>query len=233
MKAMAGRILGVCADKSCHIADWRELPSRDDLKQYATLDAYLHLRLHKEITRRLALGAGNGDLRQFTNGQKVKLMCRNQCCALGKMEFVGGSGGENTSWGNLSIGRGKCLASVEKVTMNSVGPVFSFKGTPENNKPSWDHTKTYLKDAFEKHKSASGCAVIAWPTNRVQVQLETILEFMRVQETDEVVVDPPTGGRAEETVAVDDTTEEEMPSYSRELEDLLEEEDDGSIPRSR
>lgn len=234
MKAMVGRILGMYVDKSCQIADWREMSSRNDLKHYAALDAYLHLRLYHEITRRLSLGEGSGNVSQFTAGQKVKLMYRNRCCALGKLQFVGGRGGENRSWGSLTIGRGKSLVEIEKVTMNSVRPVFSFKATPEDNKPGWDHSKTYLRDVFQLHKTPSGSALIAWPTNRVQVQLESIAEHaVTLGETNAPPRLPDAPPREEEQEESQEDNVDEMSSYLRELDDLLADVDDGDLPRSR
>lgn len=106
---------------------------------------------------------------KFTAGQKVKLVRRNRCCAIGKVQFVGGRDGKYRSLGALTIVRGNRLIAIEKVTISSVRPEFSFKATTEDNKPAWDHTKTYLNNVFELHKALTGSALIAWPTNRVHL----------------------------------------------------------------
>jgi hypothetical protein len=60
-------------------------------------------------------------------GSKVKLMYRNQACALGVLEFVGGDEGKHRGWGQDKIGRGRTLIRIERVTMNSVRPTYSYK----------------------------------------------------------------------------------------------------------
>ena len=113
----------------------------------------------------------------FTHGQKVKLTYRGKACAVGWLQFVGGTHGEMRKYGQTTIGKGKSLVMVQEVTVASVRPAFPFKATPEHPKQSYDHTKVTLRKAFDLHKTNEG-ALIAWPTERIQVQLESIVPHL-------------------------------------------------------
>lgn len=180
LKSMCKRVLNLYVDKEHQRSDWREMKDNKDLQKYAALDCYLHLSLFQELTNSIALGRSRGDLpitRQYTLGQRVKLTHRKKTVALGTLQFVGGVGGEARSWGTLTVGRNKSLVMVDSVTSCSHRPAFPFKKTPEDSMDSWDNQELTLKEAYDKHKVGSGF-LIAWPTDRVQVQLESVVHHM-------------------------------------------------------
>ena len=179
MQKMCDRILNLYVDKFGQNADWRQMKDSPELQQYAALDTYLHLLLHNKLTNLIAEGRRNGSLPidNFTHGQKVKLTYRNKACAVGWLQFVGGTHGEMRKHGQTTIGKGKSLVMVQEVTVASVRPAFPFKATPEHPKQSYDHTKVTLRKAFDLHKTNEG-ALIAWPTERIQVQLESIVPHL-------------------------------------------------------
>ena len=91
------------------------------------------------------------DTGELIVGSKVKVMYRNQACALDVLEFVGGDEGKHPSWGQDKIGHGRTLVRIERVTMNSVRPTYSYKPDAVETAAGakgWTNNKVLLADLF-------------------------------------------------------------------------------------
>ena len=187
MQKLCSRLLSLYVDKFGQNSDWRTMKDCADLKEYAALDPYLHLQLYSTLKLLISDARSTGQLpiTSLTQGRNVQLTYRNHVCATGELEFVGGTDGEIQKWGQLTIGRNKSLVRVKQVIMSSVRPAFSYQLTAEEISAGiqgWNHTIAFLKEVFEQRQTLDGL-LVAWPTNRVRVQLESIEEELLSSDT--------------------------------------------------
>lgn len=171
MAALAERHANLFVDKSNQLSDWTMLSESEELQHYAALDPHLHLLLYNSMKREVDSKEKRADI---SVGKKVSLLWHGKDCAVGTLIFVGGeSGGEIRRWGNMTIGTKKSLVKIERVLMSSVSPVYSFKPSIEQARnegmASYDHSKMTLMEVF--NIQPTNCTV-AWPTERIRLQLE-------------------------------------------------------------
>jgi hypothetical protein len=62
------------------------------------------------------------------DGDEVQFCCRNRACATVELKFVG-QAGRQTNWGKLTVGKGKSLVRLIKVTVPAVKVPFAFDGS--------------------------------------------------------------------------------------------------------
>ena len=60
MQKLCHRHLDLYVDKFGQNADWRQMQHCDDLKQYAALDPYLHLKLYECLSKLIDAGQATG-----------------------------------------------------------------------------------------------------------------------------------------------------------------------------
>ena len=72
-----------------------------ELKQYAALDAYLHMRLFSALTK--LIRGEDVPVTKYTSGVRVQVLYRKRVIAIGTLEFVGATGGEVRKWGKTTV----------------------------------------------------------------------------------------------------------------------------------
>ena len=122
MSKLVPRYLKMQVDKTNQLADWTLMSKSPELKRYAALDAYLHLKLFSVLTK--LISDENAHITEYTPDARVQLMYRKKVIAIGTLEFVGGTGGEVRKWGRTTVGKNTSLVRVEKVTVASAKPHF-------------------------------------------------------------------------------------------------------------
>lgn len=103
-----------------------------------------------------------------TIGNVVTLKYNGSICTTGILKFVGGTG-LTMKWGNLTIGKGKSLVQIQKVTMPGVKPRFSYKPSQqqiENGETGYNKNTTPLIKIIEN--------IISWPTENVFVDTQNL-----------------------------------------------------------
>jgi len=74
MQKLCSRLLNLYVDKFGQQADWSGMQDSIDLKRYAALDAYLHWKLHSQLTKLLAAGKDNGAIPAgYSEGDRVQV----------------------------------------------------------------------------------------------------------------------------------------------------------------
>ena len=226
LRVMCSRILNLHVDKTHQTSDWSTMKDRNELKEYAALDAYLHLVLYAKLKALLDKKEKSGST---SKGQRVNLMAGSrQICAQGTIQFDGSdAAGEQRHWGQLTIGKNHVLVKVDAVTMPAARPKFPYKPTPEEvaiGKKGYETTKILLKDALEITDG-----VIPWPSKSIEVCLASSIDnyFVRGRST---TVSTTTSTRTEagSAAAADDENDTISPSTIplHDQVDITESEDD-------
>ena len=120
---MVARYLKVGVSKSCQISNWSKLRHSTDLQIYAALDARLALQLFALLIRE-----ENVNNNKITHGSQVNLIFQGKICAKGVINFYG-DGADKRRWGNMYVGKGKCIIKLQEVLMPGIKARFSFEVT--------------------------------------------------------------------------------------------------------
>lgn len=105
MQKLCPRVLNQYVDTFGRKADLTTMRTNPNLSQYVALDAYLHWKLHKELTKLIEAKRDNRPLESgaYNPGDRVQLRYRKRVVALDTLVFVGGAIGLISQWGKEPI----------------------------------------------------------------------------------------------------------------------------------
>ena len=209
MHRLGQRILGLYIDKFAQKADWTVVT--DELLVYAALDAHIHLLLYQKMQQQLQERRDNGTYAKtpLSIGKPVQLIYRGRTCAVGVLDFIGAKNGERRKWGNSTIGVGKSLVTVTKITAPGVRPAFDFIPDVDNRAAGmqgWKRNEVTLSEIFETHGTIAGLT-LAWPTGRLEINIHTIDDYLSHNKED----DNKDGNEVLDNVNDDESVDEDQP----------------------